>query len=212
MCSRLDPEIERYCHETSSSCRNGNAVVHFWEFRSVKEVGHVSLTLPNQIHISFWPLSRTKQCIKDQADPIKDQTLLKDIEFENRLPKKKVLIPSSRLDETRVVPWWENYLKEKKYDLFDNNCAMVVLKALNAGGFTWEYKTKSLPYWGLWSMSQARALAIRDFLNGKLKEAEVLLKPCDAYYWIVDGLTEWPDVTLGKKIMYNITDPKCIIS
>lgn len=77
-----------------------------------------------------------------------------DIVAEERGPEEIIEIPGSLIHESLVKTWWEDFVKSATYKLLTQNCAQVVQKALETGGFTHFadfakniHKASELPWW-----------------------------------------------------------------
>lgn len=130
----IEDEILVYQNKIDEARSKKNAIVHFWEYRRLDSVGHLSLTLSNGKHISFWPEKViTKQITGKIANA--EMHLADDIRNEDRIPDDKVEIPSYLLKENLIVTWWESYKQETDYSLLTQNCAITVMQALEKGEF-----------------------------------------------------------------------------
>lgn len=108
----------------------GLATVHYWSPSPVWNgwalkgswgimYGHVSMTLDNGTHISWWP-----------DDIGKVDSLQGDNGFEGREPD--VSIKVSELNENAIENWWNNY--SGHFSSMGNNCSNIVGEALRQGG------------------------------------------------------------------------------
>jgi hypothetical protein len=120
-----------YLVKTDDVCSKGNAVVHYWEYHDPLNLGHLSLTLSNGTHISFWPKKRKKIIGKRNLT----RTLADDIIMEKRIPDGYEKISINLLKEDQIVTWWQRYKQNTEYNLVKHNCAITVMEALEAGEF-----------------------------------------------------------------------------
>lgn len=115
--------------------------LHLWKAHSrVTGFGHISLELSNNCYISFWPDEGTKSCqIKNENCPAKWYNSVEDEIKEKGHP---TTIYVYGLDVDAIKSWWKLFLSEKpKYDIRDQNCAVVVYKALCEGSSWFEKNT-----------------------------------------------------------------------
>jgi hypothetical protein len=103
--------------------------VHVWK-PSGQNTGHASLSAGPSGYISWWPDS-SKKFLSAPGDP--RQKLSDDEAEEGKAADFQVLI--ARLDENAILRWWENFERQKgDWELYNLNCAHVVVLALKAGG------------------------------------------------------------------------------
>jgi hypothetical protein len=127
--------FEKYLSEIKNKNEDGYAAVHLWNYVSPRYVGHLSLTLSDGTHISFWPDFNNKSCsnffLRKKG---KSKSLIKDMEEEKRIPDDTHFIPSAKLSIEKIKNWWK-VKQSKRYGLFSRNCAYMVIKALMEGEF-----------------------------------------------------------------------------
>ena len=110
--------------------------VYIWDSHVTKRVGHTSLALSDGTYISWWPHPDAKKRLPtghtkiSKASPT--PTLEDDIRDEDG--QKPTNINVGGLDETAIKKWVDFKTKETEWRLLDQNCSMVVFKALCAGG------------------------------------------------------------------------------
>jgi hypothetical protein len=135
----MRPYLLSYLSRATENCLKGYAVVHLWiSSNGLTKVDHISLTLSNGVHISFWEMVGKLNVL-----PHMNKTLKEDLINEKYSPIENFLIHSSDIDENRVTDWWFNdHLKKETYEILESNCAMTVIKALRVG--TMELKSCNL--------------------------------------------------------------------
>lgn len=118
------------------------AQIHYWEHSS-ECWGHISLTLSDGTHISWWPSTQIGvnkafpgltpvAYFTEWIDPNPNQTLLKDTEYEGKSPA--VLSIPRGLDEAKIKAWWAKFSMSEKYNAVLQNCSTVIYIALTKGG------------------------------------------------------------------------------
>lgn len=108
--------------------------VYIWEKRKDQgSVGHVSMSLSDGTHISWWPedqLSKGKSGKQLTSPVIQGQTLKADTYFEGYYPVIYTLCMSFA-DEQKIKTWWTNFTAiTNVFHLFGMNCSTVVYMAL----------------------------------------------------------------------------------
>jgi hypothetical protein len=106
------------------------ATLHYWGSNSDRW-GHVSLTLEDNTHISFYPSNFSLWHLN--SDPVYHDFLGADNIEEGSKPDIEIHLDN--LDEHKIKAWWDNYKKTNpKFRGLDNNCSTVISQALEAGG------------------------------------------------------------------------------
>lgn len=116
---------------------DGLLTVHIWNYRGSNDAwGHVSITLEDGTHISWWPgqpREHNRLIPQLYSAPSNDpQTFADDIALERQLPDVNIRIIG--LDEDAIEKWWDKYKDENKWKTLSQNCSTVGAEALKAGG------------------------------------------------------------------------------
>lgn len=115
--------------------------MYYWAV-SITGIGHLSLRIIEfgdepETYISHWPKDRWNILGKGSNQM---RTFLHDCVAEGRFPDEMVMISEDKVKIELMKRWWRNFVNDTKsgkqeYNLFTNNCAQVVYKALRAGWF-----------------------------------------------------------------------------
>jgi len=107
----------------------GLATVYYWAYRDNQNVGHVSMTLDDGTHISWWPRSGEKT---GDSPAVAMPDLKGDVASEGS-PDLSIYV--SGLDEVAIRKWWENFRrKHRTWNFTGQNCAATVAEGMGAGG------------------------------------------------------------------------------
>lgn len=120
--------------------------VYYWK-HTTQNWGHISMSLSDGTHISWWPnrpINEHKKipgrtglaiaAIFEWVDIIPDMTLDKDMEYEGSKPTEIIEFPAASLDESKIKLWWSKFKTKNKYNGLRLNCSTVVWYGLKAGG------------------------------------------------------------------------------
>jgi len=141
---------------------NGLLDVHVWSYRGSTEAwGHVSITLDNGTHISWWPSSEGRHgslasldIYSAPANP--NQTFADDVRMEEQRPDFTVHITG--LNESAIQQWWEAFKGSNEWSTLGQNCSTTVSDALKAGGGS-EYASWWSSHNFVWTPDKAKAFA-----------------------------------------------------
>ncbi|CAG2245901.1 unnamed protein product [Mytilus edulis] len=114
-------------------------VIYVWVPRDGNIIGHASMTLSDDTHISWWPNNKDEDEIKDFRENVSAETVYNyevDKIWENRDADHIIRIPVKYLNEDAIKRWWNDFKSNRQYHLLTNNCCNAVYDALNAGGAT----------------------------------------------------------------------------
>lgn len=108
--------------------------LNYWKASCCKcSCGHLSLRFPDGTYISFWPETEFGKCdIKhEQCNSKCIKTFSEEIVKKGN-PDCTLEVPD--LDITAMNKWWETFSNQApKYNVWEKNCATVVLHALCEG-------------------------------------------------------------------------------
>lgn len=164
------------------------ATIYYWAQRaSPFRIGHLSMELDDGTYISHWPGKKSKLSIVNKSG-LARETLAADIEAEKGDPNEVIKVPAEKINTTKIKKWWMSLIeKGTKYNLWAQNCAQMVIRALCSGG--------------LWT----------SFLTTEI----FLMTPYEALNFIktaIVGKIEWPAVTSsGRLVLISILLCFCII-
>ncbi|XP_044269504.1 uncharacterized protein LOC123014438 [Tribolium madens] len=105
--------------------------VYLWRFHGTN-VGHLSMSLSDSIHISFWPQEELELKRKKNAAGV--QSYEDDVKSEGRPADEILELPDDIVNQDKIKSWWSNYTTNNRYHLLTKNCAKVVQEALIVGG------------------------------------------------------------------------------
>ncbi|VDI22630.1 Hypothetical predicted protein [Mytilus galloprovincialis] len=121
-----------------SGCKSVAKTVGFSPFK----ISTVLLSIPTSV---MYPLK--PHCMPSYHD---------DVVLEGREADRKVKLRNCILDQDKVVAWWHHAKTTEKYSLITNNCATMVIKALEAGR-TNEFEKLPRDFWDIMMWTPYRA-------------------------------------------------------
>jgi len=115
------------------------ARIFIWPYLGLKSaVGHTSIQLSDETHISWWPATYDRKYLKFvdltwSASSNRNQSYDDDVELEDSPPS--YVYPIVGLDEAAVKTWWATFNVDiNHWRAFDQNCSTIVYRALLHGG------------------------------------------------------------------------------
>lgn len=117
------------------SCRIKMLTINYWGPRITPfRIGHLSLELEDGTYISHWPGDKSKQ-ISPSKQGKSHHTFEDDVKAEGGEPNEIVKIPAHMINIAKIKEWWNSMIeKGTKYNLWAENCAQIVIRALWMGG------------------------------------------------------------------------------
>jgi RHS repeat-associated protein len=150
----------------------GLLTVNVWKYRGSRDAwGHVSITLDNGRHISWWPSADHQGLLKSldiySAPANPNQTYADDVRLEEQAPDYTIRIEG--LDEVAIENWWDDFRQSHEWKTLSQNCSTTGADALKAGG-----AAKYANWWRLhnliWTPNDVKALT--ESINRGLLEAK----------------------------------------